>query len=379
MSTPHVQLHFPPGQQYSCTECGKCCRVPWRIRLFQDEVDRIKTFESYKRLEREGFQPLVVVDEKFQINRKSNARCYFLADDGLCDIHREQGVAAKPSVCQLYPFNLVRTPQGYFVSMAFTCPAVISGAGGAANAHAEELANTVVAAPAFFPPDYEPSPSVRLSKNRTIAWSDYVQFEQQLYQAVSLAPTSTQALLFAVAGCVAYATGKEEHLFLDGNSGLLHAVAEQLESMLPAFSSCLVASLEEDSDPTRRAERLTEIQEGRFYSKWIEGEVEFDRRVEVDVLLKNVLDRYVLNKIWGKLLIVGPNLVVRMLTLALSLEIFLLYYGAKAKKDGIRHFSVELAEWCFDLVEAELLVHDELYLEFVEEWENYCLELVSAL
>lgn len=375
MTASQPTLHFPPGQQYSCTECGKCCSVPWRIRLFQDEVDRIRGYECYKRLKREGYRPLKLVDEKFQINRRSNHHCYFLAEDGLCDIHREHGVYSKPSVCQLYPFNLVLTPDGYYVSMAFTCPAVISGSGGAVGLHAEELAKTVMNAPKFFPPDQESSRTVRLSRDRTVDWEEYVQLEQQLYQAVALAPTPTQALLFAVAAGAAYVAGAQNRLFLDGSSELLHQLSEQLELMLPEFRSCVMASLEEDLEPEKRSEKLAEIQEGRFYSKWIGAEVLLRENRPVDQLLKNVLDRYVLNKIWGKILITGPTLLVKMLTLAVCLEVYQVYYHARTEKEGARHFSIEIAEWTFDLIEAELLVHDELYLPLMEEWENYVLQL----
>lgn len=375
MTVSEPSLHFPPGQQYSCTECGKCCSVPWRIRLFQEEVDRIRTYECYKRLKKEGFRPLKLVDERFQINRRGNHHCFFLAADGLCDIHREHGVYAKPSVCQLYPFNLVLTPDGYYVSMAFTCPAVISGAGGAVEQHAEELGKTVLNTPQFFPPDQESSRTVRLSRERSVEWAEYVQLEQQLYQAVSLAPTPTLALLFAVAAGAAYVAGAQERLFLDGSSELLHRLSEQLELMLPMFCSCVIAALEEDLDPEKRSEKLAEIQTGTFYSKWVDGEVVVLEKRPVDQLLKNVLERYVLNKIWGKILITGPTLLVKMLTLAVSLEVYQIYYHAKAGKEGARHFSIENAEWTFDLIEAELLVHDELYLPLLEEWESYILEL----
>ena len=36
-------------------------------------------------------------------------RCWFLADDGLCRIEAEDGRAAKPASCRLFPFNRVFT------------------------------------------------------------------------------------------------------------------------------------------------------------------------------------------------------------------------------------------------------------------------------
>src|SRR6185503_20280068 len=34
-------------------------------------------------------------------------RCWFLADDGLCRVEVEDGRAAKPASCRLFPFNRV--------------------------------------------------------------------------------------------------------------------------------------------------------------------------------------------------------------------------------------------------------------------------------
>ena len=115
----------------------------------------LKELESYKSLVKEGYQPLKVLDEDYELARLPDLGCHFL-EDSLCRIHGEAGPGAKPTVCQLYPFQLVRSPGGYYISLAFSCPAVISGTGEELSKHREGLRQTVLDSPYFFPPELKP-------------------------------------------------------------------------------------------------------------------------------------------------------------------------------------------------------------------------------
>ena len=42
------------------------------------------------------------------------------------------------------------------------------------------------------------------------------------------------------------------------------------------------------------------------------------------------------------------------------------------------HFDPEILEWCFDLVESDFLLHSELILPLMEEWERVGLEIAKA-
>lgn len=67
-------------------------------------------------------------------------RCWFLEDDGLCRIENEDGRAAKPASCRLFPFNRVFHVGATMVVdyNSVICPLVTAGEGGIA--HAEVIA-----------------------------------------------------------------------------------------------------------------------------------------------------------------------------------------------------------------------------------------------
>ena len=69
-------------------------------------------------------------------------RCWFLADDGMCRIEVEDGRAAKPASCRLFPFNRVFRIGGYTVVdyNSVICPLAAVADGGGGVSHAEVLA-----------------------------------------------------------------------------------------------------------------------------------------------------------------------------------------------------------------------------------------------
>lgn len=95
--------------RYDCRGCGACCkghgigldvaggelvqllaRRPAMLAFVRQRGDAITAFNP-------------------------RGRCWFLADDGLCRIERDDGRAAKPAACRLFPFNRVFRIAGYLV------------------------------------------------------------------------------------------------------------------------------------------------------------------------------------------------------------------------------------------------------------------------
>ncbi len=85
--------------RYECRGCGACCKGHG-IGIEAGQLVQLVT----KRPELAAF-----------VRRRGEAitvfnprdRCWFLADDGLCRIEVEDGRAAKPASCRLFPFNRV--------------------------------------------------------------------------------------------------------------------------------------------------------------------------------------------------------------------------------------------------------------------------------
>lgn len=365
-------LHFPEDTYFSCTDCGKCCTSAWRIKVDPTKADQIRQTQVYQRLKKEGYQPLKVMDDEFELARADDGSCYFLKD-GLCGIHAEQGLAAKPSVCQLYPFSLVATPEGYYVSMAFTCPAVISGSGDPVELHRESLRTTVDGAPHFFPPDLVTGDRVTLTSETAIPFSRYQQLEGMLLESIGDGRNLVGVLLGAASSV------------LDGTwssrpSEKTGVVWQNLHQMLPLFLANSVASMERKSRPEERAEYAQCL----LYGGLVQSEVlgaeapPFQQDSPTCQLTRSILTRYVKSKIWGKVLLTGPTLTVRLLLLALSLELLVYYYQARKRQLGSLHFDPEVLEWCFDLVESDFLLHSELVLPLMEEWERVGLQIAKA-
>jgi Fe-S-cluster containining protein len=89
------------GMRYECRGCGACCKG---LGIGLDVVAGQLVQLVAKRPELAAF-----------VRRRGDAitafnprdRCWFLADDGLCRIETEDGRAAKPASCRLFPFNRV--------------------------------------------------------------------------------------------------------------------------------------------------------------------------------------------------------------------------------------------------------------------------------
>ncbi len=111
------------GFAYRCAGCGACCRgLGIGLDVAGGQLDalvaRRPAIAAYVR--RRG--PALTV-----FNPRD--RCWFLADDGLCRIEAEDGRAAKPASCRLFPFNRVFRLGSYTVVdyNSVVCPLVVGG------------------------------------------------------------------------------------------------------------------------------------------------------------------------------------------------------------------------------------------------------------
>ncbi len=312
------------------------------------------------------------MDEEFELDRADDGSCYFL-EGGLCGIHAEQGLAAKPTVCQLYPFSLVATPEGYYVSLAFTCPAVISGSGAPVEDQRDSLRATVEAAPHFFPPDLQPGERVTLTAESATTFERYQKLEKRLLDSFGDGRNLVGVILGAASSVL-------DGTWEGDSTETTEIVWHNMHQMLPLFLANCVASMERKARPEERAEYAQcLLYGGTLYSEVLAAEAPpYQQGAQVCQLTRNVLTRYARSKIWGKNLLTGPTLTVRLLLLALSLELLVYYYLARKRQLGSLHFDPVILEWCFDLVESDFLLHHELVLPLMEEWERVGLEIGRA-
>ena len=120
--------------RYECRGCGACCKghgIGLDVTAGQLVQLVARRPEITAFLRRRG-------DAITAFNPRD--RCWFLADDGMCRVEIEDGRAAKPASCRLFPFNRVFRIGAYTVVdyNSVICPLFTVGDGGIA--HAEVLA-----------------------------------------------------------------------------------------------------------------------------------------------------------------------------------------------------------------------------------------------
>ena len=131
----HVYFTWPDRRfRYECRGCGACCKghgIGLDVAAGQlvQLVAKRPALAAFVR--RRG-------DAVTAFNPRD--RCWFLADDGLCRIEVEDGRAAKPASCRLFPFNRVFRAGSYTIVdyNSVICPLAVVADNGVP--HADVLA-----------------------------------------------------------------------------------------------------------------------------------------------------------------------------------------------------------------------------------------------
>lgn len=283
-------------------------------------------------LEKEGFFPLQVLDEDdYSLSHRDDGVCHFYQND-LCELHRSHGISHKPVVCQLYPFTLVSTPEGIFVSLLYSCPAVIAGTGASAEEQKVELKQLFELHGENVPQITAPESLIPVTTYSTITWNEYLELEQQFLNLVDR--TDPVGSVLRMVQLVLPSAGHSELLIQ-----LMNVAQVVREKQLPDdFKSNQFRVLK----PTTMLER-------------------------------DCIRRFLLHQVHGKLLIVGPTLVSQLLIYAVSLAIFLDVLEQKKIASGVLSFSFDHLFESFELLEEQLLAQsselEQLFLDWEEQLE----------
>lgn len=138
MSRPALQL--PVIQNWSCHNCGGCCREHW-IEVTAEEKRRIERQQWSAADGLPDDRPVVqtVSKGRFRLAHQDDGACIFLAPDGLCRIHSRFGEAAKPLACRTYPYAFHPSGSDVTVSLRFSCPSVVQNLGRRVTEQRSEL------------------------------------------------------------------------------------------------------------------------------------------------------------------------------------------------------------------------------------------------
>lgn len=186
MATPRLEL--PVLQNWSCHNCGGCCRQHL-IEVTEEERQRLigqnwTAADGVDRpiLEWHAGPPW---KKRYRLAHREDGGCVFLNEQGLCRIHAKFGEPAKPLACRIYPYAFHPKGKGFSVSLRYSCPSVVANLGTAVvqqTGDLRQLAELVI------PPGADKSPPPKLTARDRVDWNDFLSIVDSLDQ--TLADTS---------------------------------------------------------------------------------------------------------------------------------------------------------------------------------------------
>lgn len=129
MSLPIVIL--PTAEKWDCHHCGICCRGSL-VPLYDEDLARLR---SQKWDEHPEFRNTTVIVRNqssrnaFRLAHRADGSCVFLSDQGLCRIHSELGYEAKPTICRVFPLQLVPRNGRVALTARRACPSAAADSG----------------------------------------------------------------------------------------------------------------------------------------------------------------------------------------------------------------------------------------------------------
>ncbi|MCK5806333.1 MAG: YkgJ family cysteine cluster protein [Lentisphaeria bacterium] len=117
------KLHIARNLNYSCVQCGRCCR---RFYVALSEAEKKRLGKLSWGNERDLPDPFhVSINGQAYFARRQNGDCCYLDRDGLCRMHAKFGLARKALTCRGYPVNIASTFWGEVSAVVrMDCPAV---------------------------------------------------------------------------------------------------------------------------------------------------------------------------------------------------------------------------------------------------------------
>ena len=365
-------VHVSSDQNFTCHSHGKCCTSGWRVRLGEFEGPKIESTEIFKSVKREGYQPLPVVDGIRQLGKREDDSCLFHSQDG-CDLHREIGADAKPSVCQTFPYNMVNTPDGFFVSLSFSCPSVLKDLGESLDGQVDAIKNIIRESPYMDSTQDLSLQRISITQASQISWSQYLEVETVLGQFIK----GEDPVNEIIGACVYLASlSTSESGSLANPDNLAQTLNSALE-LLPFFVCSTIAILEEPTDSDTRTKLIESLLQGESLTSSLLSKQlpPFHFCRPRNDVIKRTFERYIRNLIWGKRLTTGPSVVTLMLLLATALSTALYYLEAGLGENKTPD-SKDL-EWIFTLIERDFMTHSIELIPMFSEYESAILAHLS--
>ena len=348
------QVHFLPGQRFECTSCGKCCASGWKVPVNKQAREIIEESQVYAEVKKEGYLPLQIADDgKASIGRQANGACVFLAEDDLCNLHREVGLEKKPVVCRTYPRVVTNTPDGYFVSLSFACPAVLDNQGVLLSEEKLEIQELLQAFDSEVPQNVPLKERVRIAADQELPWKDYRALEERLLESFDARRPALSTLAMAeqlMRAC----SSRELSLLLQNGFDQDEQTSPLASQLLDVFTLHCLAILELETAPDERVGLMERL---------VGGESVVSTRHGFPLHLSDILSEaraedvesirfYFQNIVFGKRL-KNSSVTSGLITVAVGMSLLLFYL--EVFRRGLS--DQEARERAFEIVEADVVTH----------------------
>ena len=184
----YVHISTPRGIRFDCSGCGNCC-LHWPVPITQDDYERIRVISN----EEAAFRPLKSARENLQkfthtLEKRSDGRCQFLTEENRCQLHLEHGVAAKPSMCSLFPYSFTVTPDTVLSSLSFASSAVLYNNGKLLSEQHDVLSEQYKRFEELFKPTSERWHKLQVLDGTPLSWVEFSKIDASIMQIAESEP-----------------------------------------------------------------------------------------------------------------------------------------------------------------------------------------------
>lgn len=118
------------------------------------------------------------------LEKRADGKCQFLSEENRCRLHETAGPAAKPSMCQLFPYTFTETPSGVYSSLSFASTGVLYNTGDLLSDQRQTIEDMWQLYHRLFGeirPDWD---NLQLIDGVSLKWPAYMDLETELLRLV---------------------------------------------------------------------------------------------------------------------------------------------------------------------------------------------------
>ncbi len=250
-----MSLELPTIQNWSCHNCGGCCRQH-AIYITDAEEQRIVSQKWTNLPDWPAENELFVADGprgKKRLATREDGACAFLNEQGLCRIHAKFGEPAKPLACRIYPYAFHPAGDGLSVSLRFSCPSVVKNLGRPVTQQERELREL---AQLVLPSHYTGSPPPELVNRQQVGWPEFLDCVDALDAMLHVEGTTlVMRLRRILEWCSLLAQTPLQHLTRDKLTALIELLYVESEHRVDEITV---------SEPTRTGLKLFRLAAGQY-------------------------------------------------------------------------------------------------------------------